>query len=138
MAEKIPYISTRLWLRVYDNRILTEEGAFASLPTDFGGSQLEVEFNQILVFGDSNGTFYEYRIFDFDSLLDQQRNTGTGYQFTLFDYTYSAAPTGPSTFTSDWQVEFLESNFNAAELSALEAQYKRFQVQLGQGTVEVE
>jgi hypothetical protein len=114
----IAYHDYKLWLRIFDKRILTEDGAYceANLPIEYAGSELELEFNQIMVFGTSTGTFVEFRVTDYLDLKDKDDATGIGYTYDLYGQTFNVDPIAPeegdpSTVIVDWYTKFYGENF---------------------------
>jgi len=134
------YADFKLWMRIFDKRILTEDGAYCedNLPIEYAGSELELEFNQIMIFGTSSGSFVEFRVMDYADLKDKDDRKGIGYTYDLYGVTFNADPVPPaegdaSTVIVDWYSVTYPTNF--PEVSTTKMQYMHQQSLLQQGLV---
>ena len=112
----------KLWLRIYDERVLTEDGIYAKdqVPTEYAGSELEIQFNQIMIFADSGGSFREFRVMDTKGVMDEDDNEGVGYTYELYGETITVAPTAPATHEMEWIVEETpDSGVNAEKMKQM-------------------
>lgn len=103
----------KLWMRIYDKRILTEDGIYAEgeVPLEYAGSELEIDYNQIMVFGSTSGAFTEFRIEDIEDVMDKDDKTGGGYTYTLYGTEFVTAPSGDSPIVAEWYVKEYADNF---------------------------
>jgi hypothetical protein len=102
-----PFTTTELWLRIYDKRIITEQGIYAenAVPLDYAGPELEIEFNQIMIFMDSSGTFTEFAIEDNSDVMDMNDNKGIGYTYKIYGVDVLVEPVEPATLIATWYKE---------------------------------
>lgn len=107
------YFGLKVWARVYDKRVITEDGIYAedSVPAEYAGSELEIEFNQIIVFSDSSGSFFEYSIMDYADVKDDQDDEGIGFEYDLYGTSITEDPVGPSDLKVTWYFETYPENF---------------------------
>lgn len=108
-------------MRVYDERVITEQGIYAkdAVPTDYAGSELEIQFNQIMIFADSGGSFREFRVMDYADVMDMDDNKGLGYKYELYGEEILVEATAPATLVSDWVVEYTTDGLQGSKMRAM-------------------
>ena len=80
------------------------------------GVELELEYNQIMIFGTSSGSFVEFRVMDYIDLKDKDDATGIGYQYELYGVPFEQEPVPPaegaaSTVIVEWYWKTYPGNF---------------------------
>ena len=117
----------KLWQRIYDKRIVTSEGVYTEneVPEDYAGPELEIQFNQIMIFANDGGRFIEYRVMDYAELLDSDNKKGVGYTYELYGTTFSEEPT-ESSVKATWYPEKHPTNFSVSDAAKVDYLYKKY------------
>lgn len=127
------YKDYKLWMRIFDKRIITEDGVYAedSVPTEYAGSELELEFNQVIIMGDGAGSFMAFRVEDTEDLMDEEDKTGIGYTYDLYGHTVSVPASGDSALVVEWYVKTYPDNFPNTSDEKMQAMHQKSMVQEG-------
>lgn len=74
-----------LWIRVYDERVLTDDGIYAKdeVPTDYAGPELTIQYNQLLVYANDAGQFLELSQFDYKDVKNKEDDEYEGVKYTI-------------------------------------------------------
>lgn len=117
----------RLWRTIYDKRVLTEDGAYleGNVPPSYAGPELEIEYNQIIIFANSAGRFIELRTLQYSELLDDEDRKGVGYTYTLYETEFTVEPAGPSDVKATWHVRDSD-NFSEEEAARIDYLYRKY------------
>ena len=124
-----------LWLRIYDKRVLTEDGAYVEneVPTSYAGSELTVEYNHILVYANEGGQIQEFRQLDYASLMDKDDHKNNGYTYELYGHVLEKTPeevdpADPGSVQATWHIDQRKPN------PAAEIIYKQYLYEIGELT----
>ena len=128
MSARSPYTIIKVWRRVYEVRTITEEGAFAvgEVPSDYGGSRMDIKVSQRLIFASDTGVITELRMDDTDDVKDSSRNAGMGVEADFGNgYILTIPPTGPSVKYVTWSYED-SKQMDADDSAQALAMYKHY------------
>lgn len=125
----------RLWLKVYFEAILTEDGLFLKdeLPDAYGGAELAIELPLLMIFAQDSGAIMQLEFPDFLQVQDKDKQKGIGYTYELLSETISVAAAGPSAFIAEPVVVRYEDDdrFSEGQINKMEFFLKRSLVDQG-------